>query len=138
MENQFADILKIIQSNPCLQCGACCAFYRVSFYWAEATDGPAGSVPVQLTENLPPFRRIMKGTGHTPPRCVALEGSIGESVFCSIYEKRPSPCRSFEISWKNKVHNSACDEARKRWGLPAINPPHEDHPDDPGHYPRAA
>ncbi|EMK5322830.1 YkgJ family cysteine cluster protein, partial [Escherichia coli] len=22
--------------NPCMTCGACCAFFRVSFYWAEA------------------------------------------------------------------------------------------------------
>ncbi|MBB8903342.1 YkgJ family cysteine cluster protein, partial [Escherichia coli] len=22
--------------NPCITCGACCAFFRVSFYWAEA------------------------------------------------------------------------------------------------------
>ncbi|MDX1269447.1 MAG: YkgJ family cysteine cluster protein, partial [Oceanisphaera sp.] len=21
--------------NPCLTCGACCAFFRVSFYWGE-------------------------------------------------------------------------------------------------------
>ncbi|EFG2122847.1 YkgJ family cysteine cluster protein, partial [Escherichia coli] len=21
--------------NPCMTCGACCAFFRVSFYWAE-------------------------------------------------------------------------------------------------------
>ncbi|EJT1381768.1 TPA: YkgJ family cysteine cluster protein, partial [Escherichia coli] len=20
--------------NPCMTCGACCAFFRVSFYWA--------------------------------------------------------------------------------------------------------
>ncbi|HGC1012017.1 TPA: YkgJ family cysteine cluster protein, partial [Escherichia coli] len=20
--------------NPCITCGACCAFFRVSFYWA--------------------------------------------------------------------------------------------------------
>lgn len=25
--------------NPCLSCRACCAFFRVSFYWAEADDG---------------------------------------------------------------------------------------------------
>ncbi|HBP8873638.1 TPA: YkgJ family cysteine cluster protein, partial [Escherichia coli] len=24
--------------NPCMRCGACCAFFRVSFYWAEADD----------------------------------------------------------------------------------------------------
>ncbi|MBR7358785.1 YkgJ family cysteine cluster protein, partial [Klebsiella pneumoniae] len=23
--------------NPCMTCGACCAYFRVSFYWAEAS-----------------------------------------------------------------------------------------------------
>ena len=26
-------------ANHCLDCGACCAFFRVSFYWAEARPG---------------------------------------------------------------------------------------------------
>ncbi len=25
--------------NPCINCGACCAYFRVSFYWAESTEG---------------------------------------------------------------------------------------------------
>lgn len=40
--------------NPCMTCGACCAYFRVSFYWAEASDG-GGTVPVDLTEPLTPF-----------------------------------------------------------------------------------
>ncbi|EEC8989014.1 TPA: YkgJ family cysteine cluster protein [Escherichia coli] len=24
--------------NPCMTCGAYCAFFRVSFYWVEADD----------------------------------------------------------------------------------------------------
>ncbi|EKJ0223351.1 YkgJ family cysteine cluster protein, partial [Escherichia coli] len=24
--------------NPCMACGACCAFFRVSFYWAKVDD----------------------------------------------------------------------------------------------------
>ena len=27
--------------NPCVSCGACCGYFRVSFYWAEAEDGGA-------------------------------------------------------------------------------------------------
>lgn len=40
--------------NPCMTCGACCAYFRVSFYWAEASDG-GGTVPVHLTEPLTPL-----------------------------------------------------------------------------------
>ena len=47
--------------NPCMTCGACCAYFRVSFYWAEASDG-GGTVPVDLTEPLTPFLRCMRGT----------------------------------------------------------------------------
>ncbi len=40
--------------NPCMTCGACCAYFRVSFYWAEADDA-GGLVPSALTEPLTPF-----------------------------------------------------------------------------------
>lgn len=62
--------------NPCMTCGACCAYFRVSFYWAEASDG-GGTVPVDLTEPLTPFLRCMRGTNQKQSRCVALEGELG-------------------------------------------------------------
>ena len=79
--------------NPCLSCGACCAWFRVSFYWRECDDQCPGGVPAGLTEDLGPFRRVMKGTGRIPPRCIALEGEVGTSVYCSIYARRPGICR---------------------------------------------
>ena len=30
--------------NPCMTCGACCIFFRVSFYWSEADDA-GGTIP---------------------------------------------------------------------------------------------
>jgi hypothetical protein len=33
-----------MSDNPCVSCGACCAHFRVSFYWAEADDAPGGIV----------------------------------------------------------------------------------------------
>ena len=36
--------------NVCQPCGACCAHFRVSFYWAEADDAPGGFVPAALTD----------------------------------------------------------------------------------------
>lgn len=116
--------------NPCLSCGACCAFYRVSFYWAECDDQTPGGVPVELTGDLGPFRRMMKGTGRMPPRCIALEGEIGKSVYCSIYARRPSICRAVEASYANGVPSEQCDKARIAFGLPPLTPESWHEPED--------
>lgn len=105
--------------NPCMTCGACCAYFRVSFYWAEADDG-AGTVPAELTEPITPLLRCMSGTRQQPCRCEALEGSVGESVRCSIYQNRPSPCREFAMSGENGEINDACHRARAHYGLPPL------------------
>ncbi|SXC75106.1 putative ferredoxin [Klebsiella quasipneumoniae] len=60
--------------NPCMTCGACCAYFRVSFYWAEADDA-GGLVPSALTEPLTPFLRCMSGTNQRQGRCAALSGA---------------------------------------------------------------
>ncbi len=105
--------------NPCVSCGACCAHFRVSFYWSEADDG-GGIVPASLTEPLNLFMRNMRGTNSRSPRCVALEGEIGGCVSCNIYQHRPTPCREFSQSGENGEHNEACDRARARYGLPPL------------------
>ena len=106
--------------NPCLSCGACCASFRVSFYWSEADPATGGVTPAELTTALTPFYVAMRGTDQSIPRCVALQGEVGGCVKCGIYELRPSPCREFMPSWQNGVHNPACDTARARHGLPAL------------------
>ncbi|MCG8707713.1 YkgJ family cysteine cluster protein [Brenneria sp. 4F2] len=108
-----------MSDNTCMHCGACCAYFRVSFYWAEADDG-AGVVPALLTEPVTPFMRCMQGTNSKTPRCSALEGDIGESVSCSIYLNRPSPCREFMQSGEDGQLNAACDRARAHYGLPPL------------------
>ena len=105
--------------NPCMTCGACCAHFRVSFYWAEADDA-GGVVPTELTEPLSLLMRNMRGTNAREPRCVALQGAPGGCVSCGIYEQRPSPCREFAMSGENGIHNEACDRARARYGLPPL------------------
>ena len=105
--------------NPCMSCGACCAYFRVSFYWAEADDA-GGSVPAQLTEPVTPFLRCMRGTNQKRSHCVALDGIPGESARCRIYEQRPSPCREFMMSGENDEANEACDRARAYYGLPPL------------------
>ncbi|MCK6508751.1 YkgJ family cysteine cluster protein [Myxococcota bacterium] len=109
--------------NPCVSCGACCAFFQVAFYWGEGSDCEGGTVPTELVEDLPPYRRVMKGTNQPNPRCVALQGEIGKSVHCSIYAQRSTTCRAFPYSWANGEHHPDCDKARARWGLPPLEPP---------------
>lgn len=108
--------------NPCLKCGACCAYFRASFYWAEADEATPGGVPIELTDKLNDFLVVMKGSNQPNPRCICLSGEIGQRVFCSIYENRSSICREFDASWLNGEHNPRCDEARQTWGLTPLTP----------------
>jgi Fe-S-cluster containining protein len=122
--------------NPCLNCGACCAFYRASFYWSEASsEFNPGGVPSELTEKLNDFRLAMRGTGGGNPRCIALKGFIGGAVSCSIYEKRASICREFDPSWQNNIPNLRCDKARAAWGLAPLT---RESWIDPHNFPKAA
>ncbi|ANI29180.1 ferredoxin [Yersinia entomophaga] len=105
--------------NPCISCGACCAYFRVSFYWSEA-GSEQGSVPNDLTEQITPFISCMSGTNCKSPRCVALEGDIGQQVACSIYPDRPTPCHEFSYSGENNQRNESCDRARAYYGLPPL------------------
>lgn len=107
-------------ASPCLSCGACCKTFRVSFYWAEGDDAPGGHVPSHLTNQLNIMQRCMKGTDSSEPHCIALMGTVGEGVRCTIYESRPSPCRDFAMSGEGGVRNEACDRARARFGLPPL------------------
>ncbi|HEX5787322.1 MAG TPA: YkgJ family cysteine cluster protein [Woeseiaceae bacterium] len=114
------------ESNPCLSCGACCAYFRASFHWLETTAAAGGSVPAELTVPVTPHLVAMRGSDRKPPRCVALEGTIGAAVRCSIYERRASPCRDFKASWADGSHNERCDRARAAHGLPPLLPRIED------------
>lgn len=107
-----------MDDHPCLSCGACCAFFRVAFYWIEAEAGSEYSVPINLTEDLDARQRCMKGTNSKhSPKCIALKGKIGQKASCSIYENRPTPCRRFTASYENGVREPRCDEARAKHGL---------------------
>lgn len=99
-------------ASLCLSCGACCASFRVSFYWGEADDVPGGIVPAQLTEPVSPHLRCMKGTATKPVRCAALEGEVGKSVSCTIYSMRPSTCREFDVFEADGSPNERCTALR--------------------------
>ncbi len=106
--------MKADVESPCTGCGACCAHFRVSFYWGEADDHPDGTVPAALTERISPFLVAMRGTLSEPPRCVALQGEVGGEVGCAIYAQRSSSCREL-LPGEDK-----CVRARQRHGLPPL------------------
>lgn len=108
--------------HPCLSCGACCAYFKVAFYWAEADRFVGGTVPGELTEATDRHRVVMKGTAAKPVRCVALHGEIGVAAKCTIYANRPSPCRELEPSWESGKANDQCDRARAAHGLAPLTP----------------
>lgn len=113
--------MQIVNPHPCILCGACCASFRVAFYWREAEKGSAHEVPVELTEDLDFHTRCMKNTAKKHnPKCVALKGRIGELAYCTIYENRPSPCRVFKASYEDGLQNKKCDQAREQHGLKAL------------------
>ena len=109
--------------NPCISCGACCAYYRVSFYCGELEDGSDGAVPAALATRVAPMIACMKGTEHGHGRCVALIGELGQpGIACRIYERRPSTCREFDNGLEDGTPNPACQRLRARIGLPALAP----------------
>lgn len=108
---------EMVTSNPCMSCGACCIAFRASFYWAEGDDSMKGSIPVHLTVNMNAFQRAMRRTNSHDQHCIALSGTPGQKVICTIYEHRPSVCRNFESSWKLGIHNPRCNKARAIFGL---------------------
>jgi uncharacterized protein len=102
--------------NVCTHCGACCASYRVDFSVQELLS-LGGTVPDGLTVEVNGHTCRMRGTDHSPVRCAALSGKIGERVGCGIYEWRPNPCHELEAG------SDACHQARARHGLPALDAP---------------
>lgn len=95
----------------CVTCGACCATFRVSFYWTEADPFNGGTVPSEMTSKISPYFVAMNGTNQPNPRCIALSGEIGQQVSCDIYEKRSTTCREFEAG------SVDCLKARLKHGI---------------------
>ncbi len=92
---------QIVTPDACVHCGACCAYYRVSFYWAEAE-----AMPSEMIEPLTAVYSCMKGTNQTQVKCIALEGVVGQQVSCSIYEVRSSTCQEVQMA------DEHCNKAR--------------------------
>lgn len=113
----------LVNANPCLDCGACCAHFRVSFYCGEVAGENGGTVPLELVTQLSPLRVCMKGTEQGNNRCTSLRGQLGQpGIHCAIYPQRPTPCREFETWLPDGSPNPDCQRLRTNLGLPALLP----------------
>ena len=108
-----------MDTSPCCRCGACCASFRVTLPRVEL-DGQGGHVPAVLTEPYTPTTACMREHPDTPGRCIALEGQVGIRVHCTIYPRRPAACSEFAPLAALGIGDEACDEARRRQGLPPL------------------
>ena len=104
--------------NPCVSCGACCAYYRVSFYCGELTGGSGGYVPAELSSKVNDVIACMQGTETGQGRCVALIGELGQpGIGCRIYPNRSSTCREFANWLDDGTPNPECQKLRAKIGL---------------------
>lgn len=104
----------VYQKNPCSNCGVCCSYFRVSFYFGEIDNHHLGHVPKELTSKINDFYACMKGTEKGRGKCIALSGSSKDGdISCSIYNNRPTPCREFPVFNPDGSMNSKCLELRK-------------------------
>jgi uncharacterized protein len=99
-------LTQLVTPDSCLNCGACCAHFRVSFYWAEGLN-----LPEHYTEPVNAVYSCMSGTNQAQPRCIALEGEIGQQVGCSVYAARSSSCQQVQAG------DSQCNKARAAYNL---------------------
>jgi Fe-S-cluster containining protein len=106
--------------ETCAHCGVCCVTYRVAFLRHELDSEAGGWVPVEFAEAMDRVHYCMRGTRTHPRRCLALQGTVGVDVSCSIYEHRPTPCRDFAPDAGIGRGDANCGDARRLYGLPPL------------------
>jgi len=102
----------------CLTCGACCSYLLCvavkptdptdnSYFWKITNENKLGEIVVD---------QFMRRDSETID-CVALDGEVGGTISCRIYEERPQVCREFEAG------SDKCHALRRAYG---IEPPLSD------------
>lgn len=108
--------MKELDDYDCIRCGACCVATIETedyvFMRQEDVDrlSPDEQERLVLRTDVPTYgaqfaMRTTEVGGER--RCAALQGRVGCSVSCSIYDRRPNACRRFP---KESV---MCDAARQ-------------------------
>lgn len=97
--------------NPCVRCGACCAYSANWPRFSTEDDAALSLIPDALVNER------QSGMRCDGERCCALSGQIGVATSCAIYAVRPEVCRSCEPG------DPECNMARRRHGLCALPTP---------------
>ncbi len=109
--NERVTVAKDSPIPDCTTCGVCCEFAVLVPVSFEESKQIARTIDVLLddVEEEIVIDRILPR--NSDGRCENLMGRLGESIGCSIYEKRPSPCRDFEAG------SDRCHEFRRMYGI---------------------
>jgi uncharacterized protein len=96
----------------CQTCGACCAaMLSVGVLPDEKVSAAdAWDIIIKSEKGETIVDRFVRRDDENFS-CVALEGAVGETVSCRIYENRPRVCRSFEAG------SDRCHGLRRAYGL---------------------
>lgn len=98
----------------CIACGACCFASGESLIAVSLTDSDLQRLHPDEFGAVVPFRDFLcfeaKPAQDGKGPCVFLDGTRGDCR-CSIYERRPDACRTYEVGAK------ACLSARRRAGI---------------------
>lgn len=123
MDHRPPDFDDAMLLAACRSCGACCAGFRIMVNWTEIDDFAPDGVPADLIERFGEYVAAMRMGAAPEHRCIALEGTIGQAVTCTIYERRGSACREFSPLTGEGRRNLNCDAARRTFGLPPLSLP---------------
>jgi Fe-S-cluster containining protein len=90
-----------VDNFDCKSCGACCCF-KWSWPVLRRDRLDAVNIPKEMVRTDFPLMKTIDN------RCIALDGKVGKSVCCKVYDDRPNSCRQFEPG------SDLCREARKK------------------------
>ena len=82
----------------CVECGACCASFRVDFHPSDG-EAQGGRVPEGLYDELNVSIARIRGTDDAQPRCRALRGRIHAG---ELWPGNGLDTRSHSVSWAGR------------------------------------
>lgn len=102
----------------CQTCGACCSYYAYSVkgvpadgviiedqrYTFKSDDEIKYTYPDGQTESWAVTHWMRRKEEDGWQKCKALEGNVGQSVTCTVYDKRPSACSGFDPGSPQCLH----------------------------------
>jgi len=101
----------------CRRCGACCMpELRLPFYVGLTGADLRRLTPRSRSRHVGRASLLTKLDPVGRCVCIALRGTVGRRVWCTIYARRPGACRRLTRG------GAACRKARRQAGLPPLPP----------------